>query len=266
MKIIFRALLVAGVLGDVLLVCVALGGGLSGVWLACPLSLTLAALGVLYGGMVADRRRLGSWALSLSETAERFGVPRKALSLQVAEVQSLWSVIGICRGSLSTIEGEVHSGYTGLRSVVDCIVGLGVVEIVVVHLAVPSDLWRLILFVVSVYANILLLGFYFSVKMNPHIVAAHGVVVRNGTRFVCEIPWANLVRVYPARPGSGGDLVINEHGVARVPVLSEVNVRIDIDPPVAAQDVHKGVSDLSAIELYCDDGQAFIDAVNTKRS
>lgn len=265
MKTAFRALLAIGVGAEIaLLVFTAVSSSLSVWWVPVPLNVVAVALALLFTGMVVDRRRAGSWAVSLSATASRFGVPRKALALLVSEVNSLRSFAGVFGRPAVPAGDEAHPGYRNLRTVVFLILGLVAVEIVVVHLAVPGRFWRILLFILSVYALMLLLGFYTSVRRNPHLLGPRGLRLRHGDRFVCEIPWENLDGARAVRPGQGGDLVIDD-GEARVPVLSEVNVRLVTDPPVTAEDLHKGRVDVTAIEFYCDDRGVFLDAVARMR-
>lgn len=265
-KTAFRTLLVIGVGAEIaLLVFTAVSSSLSVWWVPVPLTVVAAALALLFTGMVVDRRWAGSLAVSLSATAARFGVPRKALALLVSEVRSPRSSAGVFSRPVVPAGDEAHPGHRNLRTVILLVLGLVAVEIVVVHLAVPSRFWRILLFILSVYALILLLGFYTSVRRNPHLLTPRGLRLRHGDRFVCEIPWKNLDSAWAVRPGQGGDLVIDDDGEARVPVLSEVNVRLEMDPPVTAEDLHKGAVDVTAIEFYCDDRDVFLDAVARMR-
>ena len=58
--------------------------------------------------------------------------------------------------------------------------------------------------------------------------------------------------------GEGGDVAIDEDGNLRVPVLSEVNVRLEVDSQVMAEDFYKGPMMVSSIEIYCDDKDTFL--------
>lgn len=266
MKTVFRTLLAIGVASEiVVLIFAAVSSSFSAWWAVVPLAFIVVAVVLLFAGMVVDRRREGSWPVSLPKTADRFGVPRKALALVVSEVTSLGSLTQIFRRPLVPAGGEVHTGYKNLRTVIFLILGLVIVEIAVVHLAVPSQFWRLLLLVLSVYALLLLLGFYTSVKTNPHILTPRGLQLRHGGRFVCEIPWESLSLAKKASPGQGGDVIIGADGEVRLPVLSEVNVRLEMKPPVPAEDLYQGRADVSSIEIYCDDRKAFLDSVEQAR-
>lgn len=262
MKTVFRTLLALGVISEIAVVTLsATLPSLSGQWVLAPISVIAVAFMLLFVGMAMDRRKKGSWSVSLSQTAERFGVPRLALALLVSEISSLWSLTKIFIRPASPAGADAHPGYKNLRTVVTLIVVLVIVEIIVIHLAVPSQFWRLLLLVLSIYALLLLIGFYTSIKVNPHLLTPRGLEIRRGHRFVCEIPWENLARAQKVGPGQGGDVIINEDGEVRLPVLSEVNVRLEMEPPVSAEDLHKGRVDVAAVEIYCDDRNSFLDSV-----
>lgn len=262
MKTVFRTLLALGVISEIAVVTLsATSSALSGWWVLAPISVIAVAFMLLFVGMAMDRRKKGSWSVSLSETADRFGVPRVALALLVSEISSLWSLTKIFTRPSSPAGADAHPGYKNLRTVVTLIVVLVIVESIVIHLAVPSQFWRILLLVLSIYALLLLIGFYTSIKVNPHLLTPRGLEIRRGHRFVCEIPWENLARAKKAGPGQGGDIIINEDGEARLPVLSEVNVRLEMEPSVLAEDLHKGRVYVTAVEIYCDDRNSFLDSV-----
>lgn len=262
MKTVFRTLLALGVISEIAVVTLsATSSALSGWWVLAPISVIAVAFMLLFVGMAMDRRKKGSWSVSLSETADRFGVPRVALALLVSEISSLWSLTKIFTRPSSPAGADAHPGYKNLRTVVTLIVVLVIVESIVIHLAVPSQFWRILLLVLSIYALLLLIGFYTSIKVNPHLLTPRGLEIRRGHRFVCEIPWENLARAKKAGPGQGGDIIINEDGEARLPVLSEVNVRLEMEPLVLAEDLHKGRVYVTAVEIYCDDRNSFLDSV-----
>lgn len=262
MKTVFRALLALGVISEIAVVTLsATLSSFSGWWVLAPISVIAVAFMLLFVGMTMGRRKKGSWSVSLSHTADRFGVSRVALALLVSEISSLWSLTKIFTRPSSPAGADAHPGYKNLRTVVTLIVVLVIVESIVIHLAVPSQFWRILLLVLSIYALLLLIGFYTSIKVNPHLLTPRGLEIRRGHRFVCEIPWENLARAKKAGPGQGGDIIINEDGEARLPVLSEVNVRLEMEPSVLAEDLHKGRVYVTAVEIYCDDRNSFLDSV-----
>lgn len=261
MKIIFRAILVTAIILEVVLILLMnVVSGLPDWVFLLPLAVVVAALLLLFGGMRQDYLRNGrSWAASLSETSKNFGVPRKILALLVSEVSSLIAAFTFFRLQ-KNVDSEVRSFtvHKNLRTVVFMVLALSIVEIGIVHFAISNTFWRYFLLVISVYAVVLLSGFYVTVRDQPHLITPQGLVLRIGRRLTCEIPWSHLRQTSSVTAGEGGDVAIDEDGNLRVPVLSEVNVRLEVDSPVVAEDLYKGLMMVSSIEIYCDDKDAFL--------
>ncbi|STB96614.1 Uncharacterised protein [Corynebacterium amycolatum] len=261
MKIIFRTILVTAIIFEgVLFLLMNVVSGLPGWVFLLPLAVVVVALLLLFGGMRQDYLRNGrSWAASLSETAQKFGVPRKILALLVSEVGSLLAAFTFFKPQRN-VDSEVISFtvHRNLRTVVFMVLALSVAEISIVHFAISNAFWRYLLLVISVYAVVLLSGFYVTVRDHPHLITPQGLVLRNGRRLICEIPWSHLRQTSSVTAGEGGDVAIDEDGNLRVPVLSEVNVRLEVDSPVVAEDLYKGLMMVSSIEIYCDDKDAFL--------
>lgn len=261
MKILFRSLMLTGIFFELVIVLTSvIGGGFPLQVVTFPLVLILVALGLLFSGMIRDRSACDSWASSLSKTARRFGVPRRALVLLVSEIYSITSFARVFNRVKPVQVGEIHTGYKNLRTVVFLIVGLVVVEIVVVHLAITSEIWRIVLFVSSLYALVLLLGFYTSIRMNPHVVESDSLKIRHGIRFSCVIPWEQVRSLKGVGAGQGGDIFVNEDNELRVPVLSEVNLRLELHSPVVIEDLYFGEAEITAVDFYCDDKKALLDS------
>ena len=128
----FRTLLVLGIISEIAVVILsATSSSLSGWWVLAPISVIAVAFMLLFAGMAMDRRKKGSWSVSLSYTAERFGVPRLALALLVSEISSLWSLTKIFTRPSSPAGFDAHPGYKNLRTVVILIVALVIVESIV---------------------------------------------------------------------------------------------------------------------------------------
>lgn len=261
MKIIFRAILVTAIILEVVLILLMnVVSGLPDWVFLLPLAVVVAALLLLFGGMRQDYLRNGrSWAASLSETSKNLGVPRKILALLVSEVSSLIAAFTFFRLQ-KNVDSEVRSFtvHKNLRTVVFMVLALSIVEIGIVHFAISNTFWRYFLLVISVYAVVLLSGFYVTVRDQPHLITPQGLVLRIGRRLTCEIPWSHLRQTSSVTAGEGGDVAIDEDGNLRVPVLSEVNVRLEVDSPVVAEDLYKGLMMVSSIEIYCDDKDAFL--------
>jgi hypothetical protein len=262
-KYVFRALLFIGITSEIVIFVSANIFSVSvSQWLPLPLLVIFFAFMLLFFGMIVEWKEARSWPIALTNSAEIFGVPRKPLAMLVSEIYSFTSVLHIFRVSDSKAKADSYPGYKNLRTIVFFILGLVIVEMVVVHFALRNDFWRYLFLALSLYSTLLLVGFYNSMKYNAHDVTGSGVIVRHGKRFICEIPWQNISAIKNISPGQGGNLVVNDQGEARIPVLSEVNVRIELEPPVQAEDLYFGIVDICAVEIYCDEGEKFVDEVS----
>ncbi|WP_459612906.1 hypothetical protein [Corynebacterium urogenitale] len=269
MKLVFRSFIAITLLSEVALLVLANSKPeLSKLWLLAPITLLIVALLMLFGGMWGDYRHHGcSWATSLTVTSKRFGVPRKALALLVSEVGSLASVLSLFRPTKnSSYGGQAYTVHRNLRTVIFVLLGLSVVELIIVHLAISSSFWRYLILAVSIYAIALLCGFYASVRSRPHLLTPRGIVIRSGKRLTCKIPWSHMRDIKYVGAGQGGDIAVDENGHLRIPVLSEVNVRIEVDPQVRVEDLHKGCVNVSSIDFYCDEKESFLKGVTQQRS
>jgi hypothetical protein len=257
-KKVFRAFLFTGITSEIVIFVSANIFSVSvGLWLLIPLVLIFFALILLFTAMIVEWKEVRSWPIALTNVTKTFGVPRKPLAMLVSEMYSFTSFLLIFRGSDSEAEAVSYSGYKNLRTVIFFILGLVLVEIVIVHFALRSDFWRYLFLALSLYATLLLVGFYNSMKYNTHDVTKSGVRIRHGKRFICEVPWQSISAIKHISPGQGGNLVVDDQGEARIPVLSEVNVRIELDPPVQAEDLYLGTVKLCALEIYCDESKNF---------
>lgn len=269
MKVIFRSLLASALISEIVVFSlVNTSPGVSGWWFLLPITLIAAALFILFRVMWRDCHHSGgSWASSLSITAPKFGMPRKVLALIVSEVSSLTSALNIFSSSGNPKRNrEFYTVHKNLRTVIFVVLGLSAVEISVVHLAVPSKFWRYLFLAISIYAVVLLTGFYASVRDRPHFMTPQGLVIRYGKRLICEIPWLHLTSAKSVGAGQGGDITVDGNGHLRIPVLSEVNVRLEVDPSVPVEDLYKGRVKASSIEIYCDDKESFLQDVAKRRS
>lgn len=269
MKLIFRGVLVTVLVSEaVLLILKRIKPEVSNLWFLAPIILLAVALFVLFSGMWRDYRRSGnSWAASLTITSKRFGVPRKALAFLVAEVSSLASVFSLFRPvRSSSSDDQIYTAYRNLRTLIFAILGVSVAEIIIVHLAVSNDFWRYLVVAVSIYAVVLLCGFYASIRNRPHLLTSRGIVIRYGKRLTCEIPWSHLKSISYVGAGNGGDITVDENGQLRIPVLSEVNLRLEVEPQVVVEDLQKGLMKVSSIELYCDEKEQLMEDIVQRRS
>ncbi|KQB87037.1 hypothetical protein [Corynebacterium lowii] len=256
MKALFRTLLFGGLLGEIALVSLTLAGYNPATWIyLLILGFVILALGILFGSLLLSTRKKGSWLPAIESTATRFGVPAKVLSYWVSEVLMLRSLFS------RAPSGETYSYSRPLRIIVWAISLLAIVEITVVHLLFSSTTWGVILAVLSVYGLLVLLGFYSSLRTQPHSVSAEGIMLRSGRRFQLFLPWEHIARAGAQRPGDGPNIEVSEEGFCRLPVLNQVNTVIHLSEPATARDLFLGEVTVNAVEFCCDDREAFLERI-----
>ncbi len=261
MRKIFLALCVTGVLIEVGLIGMRLSGhGVPTGLFLLPLALVLAAVLLLGGALVSARRSLSTWPRAVRSTASRYGVPAPALGYWVSEVLMLLSL----RRLFSPAPPGAHGYSRPLRPVVWAITGLTAVETTLVHLLVPSPAWRAVVAVISLYGVLILLGFYASLKANPHRITGEGLLLRAGSRFCLNIPWHAIEAAGPQRPGDGAKIAIDDAEACRLPVLNQVNARVRLSEPVTAHDLFLGEREVRSVEFQCDDPAGLLGEVHAR--
>lgn len=287
MKYLVRIILLVAVALEIVLVAceVCTDISLPGVLLLVPCFLVALFLAVLGVALLRNVSASGCWARAVTVTSRTLGVPRQPVALLVIEVHSLLSILGLGRGrNLVRQDVTCFSYHRSLRPVVYGVSALTIVEVVVVHLAVSALVWRWVLAVAGVYGLAMMVGFYRSLTSTPHCISSEGVQVHSGHRLTCVIPWEDIESVSLASPGAGGSISVRpeksiageahagetsigecndvERYTVRIPVFSQVNLRLSLYEPVVVRDVLRGEYRVSALELYADDRTGFHSAVS----
>lgn len=253
----FRTLIIIVLLVEaVLLAARFTGAAVPGPVLLIPAALLAGYLVALGIGTLRRSRRAGI-APAIGEVAGASGIPRRALAYLIHEVLML-------RGLISRrprpAPGRELFGYHGpLTPVVVMVLVLSIIEITVVHLALPPGVVRVVILVLSIYAVVVLLGFLRSMQVHPHEVAGRVLTIRGGALTRARIPLAGVTGIRRCRPGSGGGVDIGS-GCARIPVLGQVNVRVELAEPAELHHGPTGVHRVDAVEFHVDDPDRLIAA------
>lgn len=230
-----------------------------------PLLLIGFFLVTLITTLVSSFLATRSWVDAITQTAQKLGVPRLALAMLVSEVMTLLSLLPAFGSRHEAAQKDADrrfSYHQTLRIVIIFLVGLSAVEVVVVHFAVAALLWRLVLLVGGLYALALLLGFYRSLKLQPHLLTNQGIILRHGKRLCCVIAWEQVQDCVPCTPGADGSIKLDQQsGKVRIPVLSQVNMRLMLQEQAVVSDLFLGHLQVSEIEFFADQRQDFLSAV-----
>lgn len=152
------------------------------------------------------------------------------------------------------------SGLIGLYSAA---IGVSVVELFVVHLVVHAFNPRLawMLFAVSAFGVIWLLGFTRAIVMRPVLVTAHGAVVRSGVLWTLDAPFAAIDRVETGRvptPARRAPEYLRIGGSGRA------NALIHLREPLVAVGAYGRAKPVRTVSLTLDDAPAFAQALRAR--
>ncbi|WP_018025076.1 hypothetical protein [Corynebacterium ulceribovis] len=232
-----------------------LGHQIPAEWFAVPAVLFAGILALVFV-QLPIARRTHSWPAAIDSVAARTGFPRIALAMAVSEVTMLRNLVAGSNSSKSPNEG-IFSSHSPLKPVVYAIGGLTVVEMIAVHLLLAEHWSKWVVLVVSLYGLVMLVGFYRALGRHPHLVSEEVITLRGGYRTTISIPRSALASVAECSPGEGGALKVAD-GAARMPVLSDVNVRLTTRRPVTLSDLFQGEHQVSTIDVHVDDRAGFI--------
>lgn len=239
----------------------AAGVSISNAWAILPLGGVLLLLAILFAHIIYWKVR-EDWFASVERTSNVFGVPRKAVSFWVSELALIGAFFS---REHKDVGKETHfSSHGPLTPVLISLMFLSIVEIVVVHLAIGVEWLRWAILIVSVYALIVLTGFYLSVRRSTHTVTDELVVIRSGQRLRISIPVHAIEHCGRRQPGSGGSVKVVD-GTVRIPVLSQVNTFIDTSQPVVMEDLSSGRQEVTCIEFFADQRDELIELLSRKK-
>ena len=196
---------------------------------------------------------------------ERLCEDEPAVRFAVGELRAIAAVGELLRGRRhGTDSGRRGFGYVrGTLSMPAAFLVLVLVEGVAVHLLIPWSWLRVVLLVLTGYSVLLVVGYFASRIVNPHLVDAETVTLRWGRDVVAVVPVSGVrsVREFvdPRRtaPAIEGDTLV-------LASLESANVRIVLADPVAVRLPVWGAgpkcATVSDVALYVSDPRGFVEA------
>jgi hypothetical protein len=191
--------------------------------------------------------------------------PPTVIALADAEI-GLWRALWwAARRRRDVGPGELPIPYADRFTVVTwAICCLGAVELAVVHVLTarwPVARWAL--FALSVYALLWVLAFSFSLRQRPHLLREGELVLRFGHFRTTPVPLANLASVTGSVVAGHKRTVVIDGDRLALPVMSDTNVQLRFDPPVAVE-VKGRSAELSGIAFYADEPREVVALVRSR--
>ncbi|NEK60500.1 hypothetical protein GCU56_21820 [Geodermatophilus sabuli] len=113
--------------------------------------------------------------------------------------------------------------------------GLGLLELVVVHVLVPWPVLRWVLFALGLYGLVWFAGFVVSLRRHPHLLRPGALELRFGHVRSVHVPLAGLVGVRRHVQGGHRRNVELDGDRLAVSFMGETNVELRFDPPVQVE-------------------------------
>jgi hypothetical protein len=145
-------------------------------------------------------------------------------------------------------------------------IAVSAVEVAVVDLIVSR--WphiRVPFLVVGVWGLVWMLGLLFGMLTRPHAVGPDGIRVRYGAETDIPLAWERIDSVALRKrtaPEKEPKVSVDAEGAAtlHMRISNETNLAIEFDRPTAVR-LPSGVETVSAVSLYADDPQGFLNEV-----
>lgn len=141
---------------------------------------------------------------------------------------------------------------------------LSILELAVVHVLLPWETLRWMLFVFSLWGVTWMLGLLVSVKIFPHLLGEAGLRVRYGATVEVVIPWSAIADASVRRGSFASDARQLEHRDGApafvLPILKQTKVDVRLCQPVELR-LPDGRETISAIRLYAEDPADLVAAI-----
>jgi hypothetical protein len=142
--------------------------------------------------------------------------------------------------------------------VTGAVVCLGALELGVVHvLTARWPMLRWALFALGLYALFWMLSFGLSLWQRPHLLRDDELVLRFGHFRAIRVPLAGLRGAARAVDAGHRRSVVLDGDRLALPVMSDTNVELRFDPPVAVE-VKGRMRDVGRIAFYADDPRSAV--------
>ena len=126
-----------------------------------------------------------------------------------------------------------------------------VAEIVAIELLITNETLKLILLILGVWSFFLILGFWASFKVNPHLVEDQTITIRQGSLYKITIPKSLIQSVSELTTRDFSKCKLSS-GELHLPVMNETNMKIVLLTPIPC-DLPWGMSgEVNEVYFYLD--------------
>ena len=131
------------------------------------------------------------------------------------------------------------------------------IEIPVLHLILPWQGARVILFILGVQGLLWMIGLLASLRVHPHVIGTSGLRVRNGSSIEIHLPWDAIaeIRTRMRSLPTGKTLQFDaaDTSILSIAMSSQTNIDVVLREPMAVR-LPKGVSEpITELRFFADD-------------
>ena len=187
---------------------------------------------------------------------------RRAVLFELRLWRSLYR--WIFRRPLRLEPGAATFGYSDI--VMPAFIGFIVVtaiEIPVLHLILPWQTVRIILFILGVQGLLWMIGLLASLRIHPHVVGASGLRVRNGSSIAIDIPWdaiaAIRTRIRSLPTGKTIQFDPDDASVLSIAMSSQTNVDVVLREPMTVPLPGRAGRPITELRFFADDQRGLAD-------
>jgi hypothetical protein len=223
-----------------------------------------AVLGHVAWATLRARRTIRSSGMSMRDrwtTAAAEFLPPAFVRLAAAELSVIHIALFRWGGPADIPAGSRTFAYhRHLAPMCATLLVLSLIEIAVCHLLAAhwSPTAALILFALSVFGLVYLIGLIKSFRYRPVLITAQGVRIRAGLAIDQSIPLERIARVETAIAGAD----IRDPATLNAALLAWPNILLRIDPPIARRSWLGRRAPIAAVAFRLDDPDPFVRLLN----
>lgn len=196
----------------------------------------------------------------------RHVLPRPLLGVLLWEARTLRALwLAVRRQDDGVGQGDRAFGYAeGLAATMGALTALAVVELAVVHLAVPWQGLRTALLVLGVWTVVAVLGVWAGLRRYPHVVGPDALVLRAGPHVAVRVPRDSITRVRRESRHEPA-LVRVVDGTLHLPVHGSTSLLVELDRPVVAALSWGRTAPVTRVAFAADRPDAVVQALHSRQ-
>ncbi|HEY3007706.1 MAG TPA: hypothetical protein VGJ63_06505 [Micromonosporaceae bacterium] len=159
--------------------------------------------------------------------------------------------------------GAVAFRYVGpVAALLWVFICVSAIELMVLHLALPWEVVRLVVDILSAWGLVWMLGLIAGFRVYPHVIADSGLRVRRGVSTHLTLPWDGIAAIVVRERGraKSGAIQLDRDGtgtVLNVVMAGRTNVDVKLRHPLVVP-LRTGEESVTELRLFADDARRLV--------